>query len=95
MTKDERDRAEARFNKAAKAADDAKTGKKDRDAAAKAVLDNMAKLRALRLAREAAEPPRPAAAAKKTRGKPTKKSGAKTPALGDWLSSQQSGGRRT
>jgi hypothetical protein len=96
MTKDERDRAEARFNKAAKAADDAKTGKKDRDAAAKAVLDNMAKLRALRLAREAAEPPRPAAAAKKkTRGKPAKKSEAKTPALGDWLSSQQSGGRRT
>jgi hypothetical protein len=93
MTKDDRDRAEARFNKAAKAADDAKTGKKDRDAAAKAVLDNMAKLRALRLAREAAEPPRPAA--KKTRGKSAKKSEAKTPALGDWLSSQQSGGRRT
>jgi len=28
MTKDDRDRAEARFNKAAKAADDARTGKK-------------------------------------------------------------------
>ena len=55
MTKDERDRAEARFNKAAKAADDAKTGKKDRDASTKAVLDNMARLRALRLAKEAAE----------------------------------------
>jgi hypothetical protein len=95
MTKDDRDRAEARFNKAAKAADDAKTGKKDRDASSKAVLDNMARLKALRLAKEAAEPPRPAAAQKKARGKPVKKAAGKTPALGDWLSSQQSGGRRT
>ncbi len=95
MTKDDRDRAEARFNRAAKAADDARTGKKDRDAAAKAVLDNMAKLKALRLAREAAEPAPPAAAAPKTRGKPVKKTAGKTQALGDWLSSQQSGGRRT
>jgi hypothetical protein len=93
MTKDERDRAEARFNKAAKAADDAKTGKKDRDATAKAVLDNMARLKALRLAKEAAEPAQPAAAAKKPRGKSAKQ--AKAPALSDWLSSQQSGGRRT
>jgi len=94
MTKDERDRAEARFNKAAKAADDARTGKKDRDASAKAVLDNMARLKALRLAKEAAEPAQPAAV-KKPRGKSTKQSGAKAPALSDWLSSQQSGGRRT
>jgi hypothetical protein len=95
MTKDERDRAEARFNKAAKAAEDARTGKKDRDATAKAVLDNMAKLKALRLAKEAAEPVRPAAAVKKPRGKSAKQSGTKAPALSDWLSSQQSGGRRT
>lgn len=95
MTKDERDRAEARFNKAAKAADDAKTGKKDRDASAKAVLDNMARLKALRLAKEAAEPAQPAAAVKKPRGKSAKKSEGKAPALADWLSAQQSGGRRT
>jgi hypothetical protein len=95
MTKDDRDRAEARFNKAAKSAEDAKTGKKDRDATTKAVLDNMARLKALRLAKEAAEPVRAAAPAKKPRGKSAKKSGAKAPALGDWLSSQQSGGRRT
>ena len=94
MTKDERDRAEARFNKAAKAAEDAKTGKKDRDANAKAVLDNMARLKALRLAKEAAEPT-PSAPAKKPRGKSAKQSGGKAPALSDWLSSQQSGGRRT
>jgi hypothetical protein len=95
MTKDDRDRAEARFNKAAKAAEDAKTGRTARDSAAKALLDNMARLKALRLAREAAEPVRPAAAVKKSRGKPAKKSEVKTPALADWLSSQQSGGRRT
>ena len=92
MTKDDRDRAEARFNKAAKSAEDAKTGKKDRDASAKAVLDNMARLKALRLAKEAAEPARPAATVKKPRGK---KSAGKSPALGAWLSTQQSGGRRT
>jgi len=76
-----------------RAANEAKTGKTDRDVAAKAVLDNMAKLKALRLAREAAAPP-PAATVKKTRAKP-KKSGEKGPALADWLAGQQSGGRRT
>jgi hypothetical protein len=94
MTKEDRDRAEARVNKAAKAAEDAKTGKTARDAANKAVLDNMAKLKALRLAREAAAPP---AAVKKTRAKSSAKKTAaeKGPALADWLAGQQSGGRRT
>jgi hypothetical protein len=93
MTKEDRDRAQARFDKAARAAQDARSGKADRDAASKAVLDNMAKLKAMRLAREAAEPPR-VAAAKKVRAKP-KKPDERTPALSDWLASQQSGGRRT
>jgi len=93
MTKEDRSRADARFNKATRAANDARTGRTDRDAALKAVTDNMAKLKALRLAREAAAPP-PAAPAKKARAKP-KKSGEKSPALGDWLAGQQSGGRRT
>jgi hypothetical protein len=91
MTKEDRDRAQARLDKATRAAQDARSGKADRDAATKAVLDNMAKLRALRLAREAAEPPPPVT--KKTSAK--KKAGEKSPALGDWLTSQQSGGRRT
>ena len=55
----------------------------------------MARLKALRLAKEAAEPAQPAAAVKKPRGKSAKKSEGKAPALGDWLSAQQSGGRRT
>jgi hypothetical protein len=93
MTQEDRNRADARFNKAARAANEARTGKTDRDAALKAVTDNMAKLKALRLAREAAQPV-PVAAVKKTRAK-SKKSGEKAPALGDWLAGQQSGGRRT
>ena len=66
MTKEDRDRAQARADKVARAAQDARSGKAERDATAKAVLDNMAKLKALRLAREAAEPQRaPAAKAAK------------------------------
>ena len=93
MTKEDRNRADARFNKAARAANDAHSVRIDRDAALKAVTDNMAKLKALRLAREAAAPA-PVAVIKKARAKP-KKSGEKAPALGDWLAGQQSGGRRT
>jgi hypothetical protein len=89
MAKDDRGRADARFNRPGAA----KT-RSDYDIAAKAVLDNMAKLKALRLAREAAEPPHPVAV-KKTRTKSSKKSEEKTPALSDWLTGQQSGGRRT
>jgi hypothetical protein len=94
VTKEDRNRADARFHKATRAASEAHSGRIDRDAALKAVTDNMAKLKALRLAREAAEPARPAATAKKARTKP-KKSEEKGPALADWLAGQQSGGRRT
>jgi hypothetical protein len=93
MTKEDRNHAEARLNKVTKAAADSRSGKTDRDAGTKAVLDNMARLKALRLAREAAEPPRPAAAPRKARAKP--KPGEKSPALSEWLASQQNGGRRT
>ena len=96
MSKEDRDRAQARLDKTTRAAQDAQSGKADRDASSKAVLDNMAKLKALRLAREAAAPPAPVKAKKSAAAKP-KKPGEKspTPALADWLASQQSGGRRT
>ena len=81
MTKEDRNRADARSNKAAHEAHEAKNGKAERDAALKAVTDNMAKLKALRLAREAAEPARPAAASKKARSKP-KSSGRSRPDQG-------------
>jgi hypothetical protein len=94
MTKEDRDRAAARSNKITRAAQDARSGKTDRDVATKAVLDNMARLKALRLAREATAPPQPAAA-KPARSKSSGKSGEKAPALAQWLASQQSGGRQT
>ncbi len=73
-----------------------KTGKAERDAALKAVTDNMARLKALRLAREAAEPPRPAAPKKaRTKAKKSGEKGEKGPALSDWLAGRQSGGHRT
>ena len=96
MTKDDRDRAQARADKVARAAQDARSGKAERDASSKAVLDNMAKLKALRLAREAAEPQRaPAARAAKKAHASAKRPDEKPVALSDWLASQQNGGRRT
>jgi hypothetical protein len=89
MTKSDRDRAEGRLNTG-----HGKTTMIDRDATTKATLDNMARLKALRLAREAAAPPQPLAAPKKARAK-AKTAGEKAPALADWLAGQQSGGRRT
>ena len=90
MAKEDRTRADARFNRPGHA----KPGKSDYDIANKAVLDNMARLKALRLAREAAEPPRPATTPKAARAK-SKKPQEKNPALAEWLAGQQSGGRRT
>lgn len=92
MTNDDRDFAQANADRAARAAEEAKSAKAERDAATKAVLDNMARLKALRLAREAAEPQR-APTIKKARAK-VQKPADKTPALSDWLASQQNGGRR-
>ena len=79
-----------------------KSTKEQRDAEAQAVRDNMARLRALRLAREAAEPQR--ATVKKVTRTTKPSSGSKTKSVGkpekkaqsfsDWLASQQSGGRR-
>ena len=96
MSKEDRDRADARFDKTARAANPSKAGGNDRDAASKAVLDNMARLKALRLAREATAPP---AAAKKPRAKSStssaKKTAEKGQVLADWLAGRQSGGFRT
>jgi hypothetical protein len=89
MANEDANRADARFE----TTNEAETGTTYRDLGTKAVLDNMARLKALRLAREAAEPPRPAAV-KKARAK-AKKSDQKSPALADWLASRQNGGHRT
>jgi len=95
MTKEDQTHAEARSNRAA---GDTKSDKIEREAAAKAVLDNMARLKALRLAREAAEPAQPAktsrATSRNAAAKP-RKSAEKAPALAAWLADQQNGGHRT
>ncbi|MCG6207240.1 hypothetical protein LPW26_21550 [Rhodopseudomonas sp. HC1] len=103
MTNDENSRPAARSGAASHDADGAKS---ERDAAARATLDNMARLRALRLAREAAEPQRAApskakraqSSAGKTTGSRTsagKKAETHARALSDWLAEQQKGGHRT
>ena len=92
MNQEDRDRPD----KAAKAAEGAKSGNSERDAANKAVLDNMARLKALRLAREAAEPQRAPATKTARKSSPAaKRTNEKPVALSEWLASQQSGGRRT
>lgn len=94
MSNEDRDRAEARFDKATRPPKKSKGGTNEQDAALKAVTDNMARLKALRLARDAAAPAAPAPA-KKSRAKSSAKAGDKAPGLSNWLSDQQSGGRRT
>jgi hypothetical protein len=92
MTNEDQDHVESRINQTAI------DSRSEREAAAKAVLDNMARLKALRLAREAAEPTRTAkvsrAGSRKAAAKP-KKSSEKGPALAAWLAGQQNGGHRT
>jgi hypothetical protein len=95
MSNEDRARAENHSGKAARPANDMRSSQAERDAAAKAVIDNMARLKALRLAREAIEPVRTTAAVKKSRGKSPNRAQEKAPALSDWLAGQQSGGRRT
>lgn len=95
MSANDKARAEARFAKSAKTPGE-KAASNERDAAAKAVRDNMAKLKALRLAREAENPtPVVAKPARAKAGKGAKAEKKETPALGEWLAGQQSGGRRT
>jgi hypothetical protein len=94
MIKEDQNHSQAQINRPG---DGDNSNKRERDAAAKAVLDNMARLKALRLAREAAEPTRPTASRATSRKAPAKpkKSAEKTPALADWLAGRQSGGHRT
>lgn len=94
MTKEDRDRAELRLAKSSKVSSDSQSARLKRDASTQSVLDNMARLKAMRLAREAAAPP-VVATPKKARAKSAKKANEKSPALSDWLAGQQNGGRRT
>ena len=68
-------------------AEDAKKAASDYEAAAEATRAKTERLKALRLARDAAEPPQPAA--KKRKGNAKGKSGS----LSDWLDGQAKEGR--
>ncbi len=57
QSKEARERAEVRFEKAQKATQDAAQAKADRQATTRAIDEKTTRLRALRLARDAAEPP--------------------------------------
>jgi hypothetical protein len=99
MSPADKQRAEGRFAKSEKTSAE-KAAFNEREAAAKAVRDNMAKLKELRLAREAANPAPQPAKSSRTKSAKTAKSGASgdkktAPALSEWLAGQQSGGRRT
>ena len=85
------DRANAQFAKLQRAAD-GKKAMSDYEAEAAAVRAKTERLRAQRLARDAAIAAQPAAAPKTTAKKKTKTS-AKT--LSDWLNAQKSAGRKT
>ena len=98
MTQNNRNNATPRSGKAGQTVD----ANAEREAAAKAVRDNMARLKALRLAKEAASPTSTvkarAKAGSKTGGKTTDKASGKAAQgqdLSAWLASQRSGGYRT
>jgi len=97
MTQHDRDDTAQRPGKAGQTMD----ANAEREAAAKAVRDNMARLKALRLAKEAASPTpavKRAKAGSKAGGRTTGKTSGKVEKgqdLSAWLASQRSGGHRT
>jgi len=84
--------------KAAQRAQDGKSAMADYEAEALAVRAKTERLKALRLAREAAEPapaPKRAAAPKAKTAKTAKAAKGEPASLSAWLQDQQKGGRRT
>ena len=89
--KPKKDEAHAQLAKLQRASD-AKTAAAEYEAAAAATRAKTERLRALRLAREAAAPP-PAAPKRKATGKAKGKTKDKSGALSDWLDGQAKEGR--
>jgi hypothetical protein len=88
-------RAEAQFRKAQQAKD-GKAAMAEYEARAAAVRANTERLRALRLARDAAAAKTAPTAAPATRSKPARRKVATPSAkLSDWLDTQQASGRKT
>lgn len=88
------DKASAELRKAQQA-EDGRKAMRDYEAEAAAVRAKTEKLRALRLAREAAAPPAPVRASPAKAGRKTSKAAkAKSRPLSDWLDDQRKDGRR-
>ena len=79
----------------AQKAADAKAAMADYEAQAAALRAKTERLRALRLAREAAEGPEPTKRKTPAKAKPLRRDKASSKTLADWLSDQERGGRRT
>jgi hypothetical protein len=91
--KSKKDEAHAQFAKVQRA-EDAKKAMSDYESEAAAVRAKTARLKALRLARDAAAPPKaPAAPKAKSAGK-NKKKAASSSTLSEWLDSEKKEGRR-
>src|SRR5882757_5159882 len=87
-----KDTANAEFKKAQRAAD-GKSAMADYEAQAVAQREKTARLRALRLARDAALPPVPAKAAVGAKKKAPKRDKGQSGKLSEWLEDQQKSGR--
>lgn len=95
MSDDKQTDKEKRVKRLAQQAEDGKKARADYEAEGRAVREKMAKLKALRLAKEAADkdaaekapPPVKASAKKKTKGKPVP--------LSDWLKGRDGDGHRS
>jgi hypothetical protein len=87
-------RAEAQFRKAQQAKD-GKAAMAEYEANAAAVRANTERLRALRLARDAATAKIAPAVVSATKAKPARKAKSPPGKLSDWLQDQQNNGRKT
>lgn len=87
------DQANAQFKKLQRA-DDGKKAMSEYEAERVAIRAKTERLRALRLARDAAATPPPAAAPKKKAVKKTPAKKAKGKSLSDWLTVEEGSGRR-
>ena len=85
---------DAKQNDAAKQ-HDAKQALADYEAAALAIRAKTERLRALRLARDAANPPQPQTAKRKSGAKKSKSGGNSSGSLADWLDDRAKEGRRS
>ena len=95
VSDDAQKRAEASFKKKELQAREGAKARQEYEAAGDAMREKTARLRELRLARDAAEAAMPKAAPAVKKKKAAKKGQAKSGSLADWLDDQKGSGRRS